>query len=496
MRRVVEAPVAVEEPPLGLHPPEERRAGIRRQDVERRALEPVRLDPRDGPVEDVGAVVVEAEDEAAVHLDAVVVEDPDAPRVVGGGRRLLPGVGEVRVGERLEADEDARAAGERHLPHEARVVGHVDGDGRAPDPLERRERPAEAAQVLRVRAEVVVDEDGVGLARREPLGHDLRRLLHAPRHADAARREVAEVAAVVAAARRHQARRRQERLPREEVAARRRGVAIRGAEVGPVDGLESPVLGVGEDPRPERDAVADRDRVGVRRRLVGAGRDVEAAEDDEGAALAVPAGELVRPLRERQVDGDPDDPRERLVRRRPLEEVLVPEAHVPAFGRRGRDARERERRREDVLAEARVRVLRVEGVQEEGEARRRRPRAESRVEPRRLAQLTRRLLHGPLLRRTGPCPFSRARSRAGRRTGAPARRTRRGPRRARRLATSGQKRSVKKTSAYAASQRRKSLIRCSPPVLTRRSTSGAPPWPARASAARSASRVGVAAGGR
>ena len=39
---------------------------------------------------------------------------------------------------------------------------------------------------------------------------------------------------------------------------------------------------------------------------------MEAAEDDEGAALAVPARELVRPLRERQVDGDPDDLRERL----------------------------------------------------------------------------------------------------------------------------------------------------------------------------------------
>ena len=119
--------------------------------------------------------------------------------------------------------------------------------------------------MLRVRAEVVVEEDGVGLARREPLGDDLRRLLHAPGHADAARRQVAEVAAVVAAARRHEARRRQERLARHEVAPGRRGVAIRGAEVGPVDGLEAPALRVGEDARPERNAVADRDRVRVRR---------------------------------------------------------------------------------------------------------------------------------------------------------------------------------------------------------------------------------------
>lgn len=425
MGGVVERPVAMEEPPPGLHPAEERRAGVGRQDVERGALEPVRLDPGDGPVEDVGAVVVEAEDEAPVHLDPVVVEDADAACVVGDRGRPLPRVGEVRVVQRLEADEDPRAAGEGHLADEARVVGDVDRDGGAPDPLERRERPAEAEEVLRVGAEVVVEEDGVRLARREPLVDDLRRLLHAPRHLHALRRQVAEVAAVVAAARRQEARGRQERLPREEVAPRRRGIGVRRREGGAVDGLEGAALRVGEDPRPEGNAVADREGVGVQGRLVGAGRDVEAAQDDERAPLAVPARELVRPAREGEVDRDADDGRERLVRRRPLEEVLVPESDHPAGRCRARDARERERRRQDVLAEARVRVFRVERVDEEGATARRRARDEIRVEVRRGAELRRRAkLHGDLHPLRAPEP-------EGRRSGAPGRRTRRGPRRGR-----------------------------------------------------------------
>ncbi len=93
-------------------------------------------------------VVVEAEHEAAVDLDAVVVQERDAPRVVVGCRRVLARVGEVVVGERLEPDEHARAAGQRHLADQRRVVGHVDRDGGAPDLPQRPERLAERAQVV------------------------------------------------------------------------------------------------------------------------------------------------------------------------------------------------------------------------------------------------------------------------------------------------------------------------------------------------------------
>ena len=115
VRRVIARPVLVQQAPLALHPIEERRSRIGGQDVERGALEPVVFHPRRRPLEDVGTVVVETEDEARVHLDAVVVQERDAARVVIGPRALLARLFDVLRLERLEADEDARAPGEGHL---------------------------------------------------------------------------------------------------------------------------------------------------------------------------------------------------------------------------------------------------------------------------------------------------------------------------------------------------------------------------------------------
>src|SRR5690606_37929798 len=125
---------------------EERRTGIRRQDMERRALEPVRLDPLDGLLEYLRPVVIEAEHEAPVYLNAVVVQDLHAARVVFRDRRALARVGEVVELERLEADEDARAPGQRHVADQGRIVRNVDRDRGAPDDAERRRgTPARAS---------------------------------------------------------------------------------------------------------------------------------------------------------------------------------------------------------------------------------------------------------------------------------------------------------------------------------------------------------------
>ena len=56
---------------------------------------------------------------------------------------------------------------------------------------------------------------------------------------------------------------------------------------------------------------------------------MQAAEDDLRAALAIPTGQRVGSLGEGQVDRDADDLRERLARRRPLQQVLVPVARPP-----------------------------------------------------------------------------------------------------------------------------------------------------------------------
>src|SRR5207253_797252 len=92
-RRVLQAP-ADQQAPLRLHLPVERRGRVRREDVEGGAFQAVGLDPLRRRGEDAPVVVVEAEHEAAVDLDAVVVQDAHAPGVVLGARGALSRVPE------------------------------------------------------------------------------------------------------------------------------------------------------------------------------------------------------------------------------------------------------------------------------------------------------------------------------------------------------------------------------------------------------------------
>ncbi len=293
----------------------------------------------------------------------------DTRRVVGRPRGLLAGVGEVLVRERLEADEDPRAARQRHLADHRGVVGHVDRHRGAPDHPQRSQGPAERPQVLGPRAEVVVDEHAVGLAVVSELGDDLLDVAHLVRHRQPVGGQVAEAAAVVATPGGDQAGRRQEAPSRQQVAAGGRVVAV-GAAVAPAIGRpQRPRLDVAEDLRPDLHPLADRQRVGVRGGLLGARQDVQPAEHHRRPPFPIPPRQRVRPLGERQVDRDPDDLRERLPRRRALQQVLIPVRHLPVRRRRARDARQRQRRRQDVLAEAGVRVLRVERVDQQGRLR-------------------------------------------------------------------------------------------------------------------------------
>src|SRR5678816_4680680 len=95
VRRVVLVPVAVQDASLRVELTEQRRAWIRREDVERRALEPVLFDPLHRALEDVRTVEIEAEHEAAAHLDAIALQQRDAARVVVGRWRALPRVREI-----------------------------------------------------------------------------------------------------------------------------------------------------------------------------------------------------------------------------------------------------------------------------------------------------------------------------------------------------------------------------------------------------------------
>src|SRR5262249_10748328 len=90
-----------------------------------------------------------------------------------------------------------------------------------------------------------------------------------------------------------------------------------------------------------------------------------AARERPRAASAIPRGELVGSAGESQVDRDSHDLRRRVVRRRSLKKILVPVLHRPIRRRGARDARESERGSQDVLAEARVGIFRIEGIDQE-----------------------------------------------------------------------------------------------------------------------------------
>src|SRR5207253_5410563 len=78
MTRVVERPVAMQDSPLRLHLSKERRCRIRSKNVKCGTLQPVLFNPLRSAREYVFAVVIEAEDERAVHLNAIVMQDSHA----------------------------------------------------------------------------------------------------------------------------------------------------------------------------------------------------------------------------------------------------------------------------------------------------------------------------------------------------------------------------------------------------------------------------------
>jgi hypothetical protein len=114
---------------------------------------------------------------------------------------------------------------------------------------------------------------------------------------------------------------------------------------------------------------------------------VQSSQDDARTAAPIPGGQGVGAPRKRQMDRDSDDVRRGLARRRPLEEVLVPVLHGPIGRGCAGDAGQREGGGQDVLAEARMRILRVEGVDEQRQPPLDRSRQETRIQRGRCAHL-------------------------------------------------------------------------------------------------------------
>ncbi len=308
------------------------------------------------------SVVIESEHERSVYLNAIVVQHAHAARVVGCLRGLLVGVGEVVIGQRFEADENACASGERHVPDERRIVRHVDGYGCAPDFVQRPERGAQRVKIVAARAEVVIDKNCVGLVVCLKFFDHLLRMLHAIRHPQPVGSEIAESASVVATSRCDQAGGCQETSSWKNRAPGGGIVTIIVLVGCNVARLQCVSLDIAQDARPELHAVAKRERVRVRSAFVGTRQHMKSAQDHLRSARAIPIGERECPLGEREMNGDPHDLRHGLERRTSVEQVFIPVIDPPWIGGGRREARQCQSRREYMLAEAGVRVFGVEGI--------------------------------------------------------------------------------------------------------------------------------------
>ena len=103
----------------------------------------------------------------------------------------------------------------------------------------------------------------------------------------------------------------------------------------------------------------------MRRTLFGTRQHVQSAQNDLAAAAPVPLRQLERPLCEGQMDGNPHHLRHRPKRRPAVQQVFVPISNLPVFRRGRREAGQRERRSKHVLPKARVRIFRIERIDQQ-----------------------------------------------------------------------------------------------------------------------------------
>ena len=178
MGGVIAAPIAVEEAVFGFELAEERSAWVGSEDVKGGALETVGFDPGNGAFENFGPIGIETENKAAVDLDAVIVQEADAAGVIFGARGAFARGVQVFIAKALEANENAGAARKSHGAHDFGMIRDIEGDGGAPDFVEGFKGVAEFEEVFGPGAEIVIDENGVGLAVLRELGNDLFHVAH------------------------------------------------------------------------------------------------------------------------------------------------------------------------------------------------------------------------------------------------------------------------------------------------------------------------------
>src|SRR5690349_9272694 len=124
-------------------------------------------------------------------------------------------------------------------------------------------------------------------------------------------------------------------------------------------------LHIRQDARPKLYAIAYGERVGMRSTLVGTRQHVQSTQDDLAPAAAVPMSKVERPPGESQMDGNSHDFRQGPKGRPSVKQVFVPISNLPVFRRGRREGGESEGRSKHVFAEARMRVFRIEGIDQQ-----------------------------------------------------------------------------------------------------------------------------------
>ena len=93
---------------------------------------------------------------------------------------------------------------------------------------------------------------------------------------------------------------------------------------------------------------------------------MQSSQDNDRTPLAIPSRKFERAVRKGEMDGNADDLREGMARRMSLKQILVPVIDGPVLRRARGNARQSERRGQHVLAKAGMRVLWIEGIEQEG----------------------------------------------------------------------------------------------------------------------------------
>jgi hypothetical protein len=325
--------------------------------VERRRLDPLLDRPVHRAVEDVGIVLVHAEDEARVDHHPEVVQPPHGSGVVVVQVLELAAGAQGRRVQRLEAHEEAAQAGLGRTFEEPGAQHRLDRARRLPEPSHAAHTREEGAGETRVAQQVVVEE--VEMSSREPLDLPERGVHTLGVEAAAPGEEgvlVAEVTVVRTPPRHHDGVGDEVALALDEVAPHRRE-PVEGPFPRPVDPLGPPRREIGEEGRPGVLAGADEEGVGVRRGLLGQRGDVQTSERDVDPPAPVVVREPVRPRGRGDVDLDHHQVRavvdaERL-------DVLVLQVHLGIGRQVARQRGEAEGRKQRVLDRPEERAQRL-----------------------------------------------------------------------------------------------------------------------------------------